>query len=63
MIMIKKRISNMFYIDNYVLTMTFLPGKLVFQVFWLPGCTSYSHQELICYYWKNTLNDYKGKFE
>ena len=53
----------MFYIDNYVLTMNFLPGKLAFQVFWLPEYTSYLHQELICYYWKNTLNDHKGKFE
>ena len=41
---------KMFSFDNFALTMTNLPRKLVPQIFWFPKYTLYSHQELIYYH-------------
>ena len=46
----KKKNLKLFHFDNFALTMTILPRKLVPQTFWFPKCTLYLHQELICYY-------------
>ena len=47
---IKKKKLELFYFDNYALTVTLLPTKLVRQIFWFPKCTLYLNRELICYH-------------
>ena len=41
---------KLFHFDNFPLTMTNLPRKLVPQIFWFPKYTLYLHRELICYH-------------
>ena len=37
--------------ENFELTMTIFPRKLIPQIFWFPKYTSYLlHRELICYH-------------
>ena len=40
---------KLFHFNNFALTTTILPRKLVPQIFWFPKHTLYLHQELICY--------------
>ena len=54
---------KLFHFDNFALTMTILPRKLVRQIFWFPKYTLYLHQELIYSHWQNRLGFHKGKFE
>ena len=46
----KKKTLNLFHFDNYALTTTLLPRKLVHQIFWFSKYTLYLHRELICYH-------------
>ena len=46
----KKKFFKLFHFDNFALTMTILPRKLVPQIFWFPKYTLYLHRELI-YHW------------
>ena len=43
----RKRQLKLFHFDNFALTMTVLPRKLVPQIFWFPKYTLYLHRELI----------------
>ena len=43
----KKKNFKLFHFDNFALTMTILPRKLVRQIFWFPKYTLYLHRELI----------------
>ena len=46
----KKKKLKLFHFDNFALTMTILPRKLVRQIFWFPKYTLCLHRELIYYH-------------
>ena len=46
----KNKNFKLFHFDNFALTMTILPRKLVPRIFCFPKYTLYLHQELICYH-------------
>ena len=49
MTIIKKEL-NLFHFDSYALTTTFLPRKLVRNIFGSQDMLLYSQRELICYH-------------